>query len=332
VPIDRRIASVDIGYVAAMTEFGYFLSSEEHGPGTLLEQAQQAEAAGFESVWISDHFHPWLDEQGQSPFVWGVIGAIGATTSLQVTTAVTCPTIRIHPAIVAQAAATSSLLTGGRFRLGVGTGEALNEHVLGDRWPSTDERLSMLAEAVAIMRELWTGEQVSFDGDHYVVDRARLYSAPETTIEVPVSAFGPKAATSVAEYADAFVTTTPADDVVKTYREHGGKGPVMAGLKVCWGSDEKESVDLAHRLWRNSVVPGELAQELAMPAHFDQAAQLVSTDDVAEQFACGPDPERHVAAIKPYLEAGVDELYINQIGSDQAGFFDFFRKEIEPRL
>ncbi len=265
-----------------MTEFGYFLSSEAHGPSALVDQAQKAEAAGFGSVWISDHFHPWLDEQGESPFVWGVIGAIGATTSLQVTTAVTCPTVRIHPAIVAQAAATSSLLTGGRFRLGVGTGQALNEHVLGDRWPSTDERLSMLAEAVTIMRELWTGEQVSFDGDHYVVDRARLYSAPEATIEVPVSAFGPKAATSAAAYADAFVTTSPADDVIKTYREHGGKGPVMAGVKVCWGPDEKTSVELAHRLWRNSVVPGELAQELAMPAHFDQAAQLVSSDDVAE--------------------------------------------------
>lgn len=314
-----------------MAEIGYFLSSEEHGPQALLDQAKGAEAHGFSSIWISDHFHPWLDEQGQSPFVWGVIGAIAAATSLQVTTAVTCPTTRVHPAIVAHAAATASLQLDGRFRLGVGTGEALNEHVLGDRWPSADERLDHLREAVAIMRELWTGEQVNHDGDHYTVDRARLYSHPAETIPVPVSAFGPKALELAIEIGDGFATASPDADSCEAYRQRG-TGPTMAGVKVCWGADEDEAAALAHRLWRNQEVPGELAQELPMPAHFDQASELVTVDRVKEGLACGPDPERHVEAIKEYLDAGFDELYVNQIGPDHAGFFDFFEREVRPRL
>lgn len=315
-----------------MTEFGYFLSSEEHGPDRLLAQAKAVEAAGMRSVWISDHFHPWLDDQGQSPFVWSVIGAIGAATGLQVTTAVACPTMRIHPAIIAQAAATSSCLLKGGFRLGVGTGEALNEHVLGDRWPSADERLSMLEEAVEVMRLLWTGEQVSFEGEYYMVDRARLYTTPAGTVEVPVSAFGPKAAEVAARIGDGFVSTSPSGDVLATYRAHGGEGPSMAGVKVCWGEDEAKCVETAHRLWRSSAVPGELAQELAMPAFFEQASELVTLDHIRERFACGPDPERHVEALKPYLDVGFDEIYISQMGDDQEGFLRFFTEEVQPRL
>src|SRR6478672_8382695 len=175
-----------------MAEIGYFLSSEEHGPAELVHQARLASDAGIGSVWISDHFHPWLDEQGESPFVWSVIGAIAATTPLAVTTAVTCPTIRIHPAIIAQAAATAALLLDGRFELGVGSGENLNEHILGDRWPITDERLDMLEEAVAVMRELWTGEEVTHRGPHYCVENARIYSRPDVPPKVLVSGFGPK--------------------------------------------------------------------------------------------------------------------------------------------
>jgi G6PDH family F420-dependent oxidoreductase len=315
-----------------MTTFGYFLSSEEHGPGTLVNQAQLAEAAGFSSVLISDHFHPWLDEQGESPFVWSVIGAIGATTALEVTTGVTCPTVRTHPAIIAHAAATSSLLLDGRFRLGVGTGEALNEHVLGDRWPSPDERLDMLEEAVEVMRELWTGELVSHHGPHYDVDRARIYSAPEAEIPVIVSAFGPKAAQTAAEVGDGFMTTTPDEEVLSTWRKNGGTGPAVAAVKVCWDADEGVAVERAHHLWRNSAVPGTLAQELALPSMFDEASELVTKEKVSETFACGPNVQRHVEAIRPYIEAGFDELYINQIGEDQQGFFDFFRQEVEPRL
>lgn len=315
-----------------MAEIGYFLSCEEQGPASLVEQARLAEAAGISSVWISDHYHPWLDEQDESPFVWGVIGAIGATTSLRVTTAVTCPTVRIHPAVIAQAAATAKLLCDGRFRLGVGTGEALNEHVLGDHWPDADHRLEMIEEAVEVMRALWTGEQISHEGKHYVVDRARLYSLPDEPVEVPMSAFGPKATEVAARIADGFMSTSPDDELLGKYRSQGGKGPSMAGLKVCWGSDADTCIDTAHRLWRNSGVPGELAQELAVPAHFDQASELVDREAVAEQFPCGPDPARYVEAIKAFIDAGFDEIYVNQIGGDFAGFFDFFTAEVQPRL
>jgi G6PDH family F420-dependent oxidoreductase len=315
-----------------MTTFGYFLSSEEHGPKALVQQAQLAEASGFSSVFISDHFHPWLDEQGESPFVWSVIGAIGATTALEVTTGVTCPTMRTHPAVIAQAAATSSLLLDGRFRLGVGTGENLNEHILGHRWPSPDERLDLLAEAIDVMRELWTGQLVSHSGANYVVDRARIYSSPDEPIPVLMSAFGTKAAEVAADLADGLVSTSPDDEVLSTYRKNGGKTPLVAAVKVCWDHDEDTAIERAQRLWRSSAVPGSLAQELAIPSMFDEASEMIDRDTIKEKFACGPDAQRHVEAIRPYIEAGFDEIFISQIGDDQQGWFDFFREEVEPRL
>ena len=176
-----------------MPEIGAFLSSEEHGPLDLLAQAKLAEKAGFHSVFISDHFHPWIDRQGESPFVWSVIGAISAATSHKVTTGVTCPTVRIHPAILAQAAATTQILFEGRFVFGVGTGEALNEHILGDRWPSVEIRLQMLEEAIEVIRLLWKGELVNHHGEFYTVENARLYSVPDSPPPIAVSGFGPKA-------------------------------------------------------------------------------------------------------------------------------------------
>ena len=184
---------------------GYFLSCEEYTPDQLVEQAVAAEAAGFEALWISDHFHPWNDEQGHSPFVWSVIGALSQACSLPVTTAVTCPTVRTHPAVIAQAAATSARMLGGRFVLGVGTGEALNEHILGGPWPSLDVRLEMLEEAVSLIRELWTGEVVTRQGRHYQVDTARIYTLPDQPPPIYMSAFGPKALASAARIADGFV-------------------------------------------------------------------------------------------------------------------------------
>src|SRR5687768_6295488 len=176
-----------------MAEMGYVLSSEEMSPDEMVRNVRRAEETGFTRAWISDHYHPWTDNQGQSPFVWSVIGGIAATTSMTVTTAVTCPTVRIHPAVLAQAAATSAaMLPGGRFRFGVGSGENLNEHILGDNWPPTDIRLEMLEESIEVMRELWKGEPVTWRGKHYRVDNARIYTLPEETIPVPVSGFGPK--------------------------------------------------------------------------------------------------------------------------------------------
>ncbi len=315
-----------------MAEVGYFLSSEEHGPNRMLQFAKLGEEAGFRSVVLSDHFHPWTDRQGESPFVWSVIGAIAAATDLRVTTGVTCPTVRTHPAIVAHAAATSQLLLEGRFALGVGSGEALNEHILGDRWPPADMRLEMLEEAVEVMRELWGGGMVTRYGKHYTVENARLYSLPDTPPPVYVSGFGPKATALAAKIGDGYVNVTPEKEAVELYRKNGGKGPALGLVKVCWDDDESAARKLAADLWRTTGVPGELNQELPSPAHFEQASQNVTEDQVAEQIACGPDPERHARSILGYLEAGYDEVYVSQIGGDQQGFLRFFFAEVRPRL
>jgi len=315
-----------------MTEYGYFLSSEEHGAPALVEYARQAEQAGFTSAWISDHFHPWLDTQGESPFVWCTIGGIAATTQLRLTTAVTCPTFRTHPAVIAQAAATASTMFGGRFTLGVGSGENLNEHILGQHWPPTEVRLEMLEEAVEVMRKLWTGDIVTHHGRHYTVENARIYSLPQNPPAVMVSGFGPKAVDVAARIGDGYMNASPAKELVQQYVDAGGKGPKAAGVKLCWGDDEDQCVKLAHELWRSSGVPGELSQELPMPAHFEQAAQLVTPEKYAESVSCGPDPQKHAGAIKKYVDAGFDEIYISQIGPDQQGFFEFFNRELRPLL
>jgi len=312
--------------------YGCFLSSEENGPRALVEQAQMAERAGLETVSVSDHFHPWIDAQGESPFVWSVIGGIAATTSLTVTTAVTCPILRIHPVILAQAAATSSEMLGGRFRFGIGTGERLNEHVLGQHWPPATDRRDMLAESVSVMRELWAGDVVTRHGKHFTVENARIYTRPRGDIPVIVSAFGPEAATLAAEIGDGLMTTSPDDEVLTTYADGGGTGPRVATVKICWGPDQAEAERLAHRLWASSGVPGEASQELAMPRHFEEAAELVTVEKLAEKIPCGPDPDRHAEAIRAYVDAGFDEIHLGQIGNDHEGFFKFLTDELLPRL
>jgi G6PDH family F420-dependent oxidoreductase len=311
-------------------KIGYFLSCEEFGPHELVEQARRAQAAGFHGLWISDHYHPWNDEQGHSPFVWSVIGAVAEATDLPVTTGVTCPTARIHPAIIAQAAATSGVLLDGRFSLGVGTGEALNEHILGDRWPEIDVRLEMLEEAVEVIRTLWQGGQRSHRGRHYTVENARVYDLPGEPPQILVSGFGPKAIEVAARIGDGFVTTTPAKDDIDLYRSKGGKGPVHAGAKVCFMADEDEARATAHRLWPNEGLPGELAQVLPTPAHFEQACELVTPDMMSSP--AGPDLDAHAAALQEYADAGVDELYVQQIGPEQDAFFTTWAKDILPRF
>ena len=315
-----------------MASFGYFLSSEELSPKDEVRWAQRAEEAGFDRVWISDHYHPWNDAQGESGFVWAVIGGIAATTGLHVTTAVTCPTIRTHPAIIAQAAATCSLMLDGRFALGLGSGEFLNEHILGDHWPPTDLRLEMLGESIQVMRALWTGDWVTHYGEHYAVENARIYSCPPEPVPVYISGFGPKSIALAAELADGYINTAPQGEMVQQYRDKGGKGPTQGGVKVCWAEDEEAAVKTAHRLWANSGLPGEASQELRMPQHYEQLSQLVTEDMTRESVACGPDPERHLAAITPYLEAGYDEVFISQMGEEQEGFFRFWETELQPRL
>jgi G6PDH family F420-dependent oxidoreductase len=311
-------------------ELGYSLSSEEHSARELVRHAAAAERAGFSFALISDHYHPWTDRQGESPFVWSVIGAIGeATDRLRLGTGVTCPMIRIHPAVIAQAAATSALLLEDRFFLGVGTGENLNEHILADRWPSWAERAEMLEEAVSLIRELWEGGLVSHRGRHYAVDRARVYSVPETPPPVAVAAAGGQAAELAGRIGDALISTAPDAELVAGFEAAGGAGkPRYGQLTVCWAESEDEAVDTAHEWWPNAALEGDLGQELALPRHFRQATSMLTREQVAGAVVCGPDADRHREAIEEFERAGFDHVYVHQVGPDQEGFLRFYEREI----
>ncbi|MCV7028240.1 LLM class F420-dependent oxidoreductase [Mycobacterium sherrisii] len=316
-----------------MTKIGYFLSCEQYGPKELVDQAKRAEAAGFDALWISDHFHPWNDEQGQSPFVWGVIGALSEVTSLPVSTAVTCPTTRIHPAVIAQASATAAVQLGGRFVLGVGSGEALNEHVLGDPWPSVGVRQEMLEEAVEVIRLLHRGDEVSHHGKYYEVQEARIYTRPERPVPIYVSGFGPQGAALAGRIGDGYVLVTPEPELVQAFRKGGGGDkPVQAGMKVSWDADADVALKSARRLWANDGLPGQTAQILPRPKDFAALMSLVTADQVADAITCGPNPDTHVAQVRKYLDAGVDELYVQQVGPDKEGFFAAYARDVLPAL
>ena len=316
-----------------MTTWGLTLSSEEHGPRELVELAVRAEEEGFEFVSISDHFHPWVSSQGNSPFVWSVVGGIAmATDRIRVGTGVTCPILRIHPAIVAHAAATAAAMLGDRFFFGVGTGENLNEHVLGQRWPNIETRLEMMVEAVEVMRQLWTGDSIDVAGTYYTVDNARLYTRPDAPPPVIVSAMGPKAAEVAAEIGDGLWCTSPDADVVQAYEKSGGAGPRYAQISLCWAEDEQKAARTVKQIWPNAGVPGQLSQDLPTPTHFEQVAELVTEEALAEKLPCGPDVDGVVEAVRTYEEAGFDHLYFHQIGPDQDGFLRFWRDELAPAL
>ena len=310
-------------------QIGYALSSEEHAPLDLVRNAARAEAAGFAFALVSDHYHPWIDRQGHSPFVWSIVGGIAASTSsLRLGTGVTCPLIRIHPAIVAQAAATTAALMPGRFFLGLGTGENLNEHVLGDRWPSTRERREMLEEAIDVMQLLWKGELCSFEGKHFRVENARLYTLPDEPIPVVVAAGGVEAAELAARKGDGLVSTAPERAIVDAYRAAGGDGATYGMLTVCWAESERAARATALEWWPNAGLKGTLGQELPLPSHFEQAAQMVDEETIAEVVVCGPDPEAHLDGIRRFAEAGFEHVYVHQVGPEQDAFIDFYAREI----
>lgn len=314
-------------------EIGYALSSEEHPPLTLVHNARRAEQAGFSFALISDHFHPWIDTQGQSPFVWSVLGGIAASTmKLRVGTGVTCPLIRTHPAVIAQAAATTAAMMPGRFFLGVGTGENLNEHVTGERWPSLRERRAMLKEAVTLMRTLWEGELCSWDGRYYRLDDARLYTLPDEPIDVVVAAGGNEAAELAAQVGHGMVSTSPDADLVETYRRAGGEGPRYGQVTVCWDESERAARRTALDWWPTAGLEGSLGQELPLPSHFEEAAAMVDEEAIARAVVCGPDLDAHRDAIERYFDAGFDHVYVHQVGPDQAGFFEIYASEIIPRF
>ena len=317
-----------------MVEIGYTLSSEEHGPRDLVRYAAAAEEAGFDFALISDHYHPWIDRQGHSPFVWSVIGGIAQVTErLHVGTGVTCPLIRMHPAIVAHAAATAGEMMPGRFFLGLGTGENLNEHVHGDRWPAIDERVEMLEEAIDVIRLLWEGGQQTHRGRFYTVEQARVFDIPKERPPIVVAAKGDKAARLAGEKGDGLVGTAPDRDLLQTFEHAGGSGkPTYGQVHVCWAEKEEEARRTALEWWPNTSIPGELGVELPLPRHFEQAAELLSEDDVAGSVTCGPDPERHRQALREYADAGFTHVYAHQVGPDQEGFMRFYEQEVLPKL
>jgi G6PDH family F420-dependent oxidoreductase len=316
-----------------MTKIGYALSSEEHGPNALVGFAKRAEETGFDFLMISDHFHPWTDKQGHSPFVWSVLGAIARETDrIPIGTGVTCPIIRTHPAIVAHAAATVGAMMPGRFWLGLGTGENLNEHVLGDRWPAADERLTMLSEAIDVIRALFSGEETTYRGSYFRVEDARVYDVDGSAPPIYVAAKGEKAV-ELAARNDGVISTKPDPDLIDDFERRGGEGkPKIGMLHVCYDASEEQARKIAREWWPNSALPGELGVELALPRHFEQASELLSEDDVCKQLTCGPDPEAHRSTFREYIDAGYDHVYVHQIGPDQDGFFSFYEREILPSL
>jgi coenzyme F420-dependent glucose-6-phosphate dehydrogenase len=317
-----------------MPELGFALSSEDHPPNELVRQAALAEQAGFTFALVSDHFHPWLDVQGQASFVWSVLGGIAhATERIRVGTGVTCPTIRIHPAIVAQAAATVAAMMPGRFFLGVGSGENLNEHVTGARWPLPDERLELVEEAVHVMRLLWQGGEQTHRGEHYTVDHARIYTLPERPPDVYVAGAAPKASELAGRIGDGFISTAPEHGLVEKFVEAGGDGKPKLGMIHCaYDADEKAGLERATKLWPNLALKGPLGQDLATPSDFEAAAEMVDEQDVAETTPCGPDPEPYLELIRKYDDAGFTHVYVHQIGDNQDEFAEFAKRELLPKL
>jgi coenzyme F420-dependent glucose-6-phosphate dehydrogenase len=316
-------------------KIGYSLSSEETTPADLVRYAVRAEQVGFSFALISDHFHPWLTRQGQSPFVWTVIGAIAqATKRIALGTGVTCPIVRIHPAIIAQAAATAALLMPGRFFLGLGTGENLNEHILGDSWPPYDVRRKMLQEAVMILRLLWRGGRQTYRGEYFTVEKAQVFSLPEKSPPIMIAAAGGRAAELAGEIGDGLISTMASESLVRKFQvsDAAREKPRYGQITVCWAKTEEEAKKIAKEWWAVAAIPGQLMSQLATPAEFAAVAQLVDEDAVAAKIICGPDPEKHLQEIEAYRKAGFDHVYIHQVGPDQTGFFEFYQREILPKI
>jgi G6PDH family F420-dependent oxidoreductase len=317
-----------------MPQLGYALSSEEHAPNDLVEHARRAEEVGFPFALISDHFHPWVPKQGHSPLVWAVIGGIAQVTrTLRLGTGVTCPTVRVHPAIVAQAAATAGAMMPGRFFLGVGAGERLNEHILADHWPRPAVRHEMLEEAVDAIRQLWRGGTQSFSGQYFEIENARIFDLPEPAVPIYVAASGAEAAELAGRIGDGLIATAPETKLIEQFDQAGGKGkPKYGQLTVCYDRDEAKAKKTAHEWWPNAALPDPLNTELSLPEHFESAAGSVTPEQTAESVLCSPDPARHLEKIEQFAGAGYTHVYVHQVGPDQEGFFQFYQREILPQF
>lgn len=263
-----------------------------------------------------------------------MIGAIAQETKqLRLGTGVTCPIIRYHPAIVAQAAATAADMMPGRFFLGVGTGERLNEHVLGTHWPEHAVRLAMLEEAVGIMRELWKGQNFSHHGKYYTVEDARLYTVPEQLPPIYVAASGPDSAQAAGRFGDGFISTSPEESLVQAFEKSGGTGkPRYAQMTVCWAASEDQARQTAYAWWPEAALTGPENTELIDPPQFEKAVKIVTVEQVAKSIVCGPDPKPHIERLQKYIDAGFDHVYVHQVGPDQEGFFRFYQQNVLPQI
>lgn len=316
-----------------MVSVGYALLTEEHPANDLVRNAVKAEEAGFAFAAISDHFHPWLDSQGESPFAWTVLGAIAhATESMAIGTAVTCPTTRFHPGIIAQAAATVATMAPGRFFLGVGTGENLNEHIFGDPWPAPPIRRRMLTEAIEVIRVLWTGEEKNFEGEFYTVDRARIYSMPDVPPPIIVAAGGKLSARLAAESGDGIIATAPDAELLETWRGEGGTGPRFGMIHIVYASDERSARETLAKHWSHAPLPSPMNADLKGPREFMAASKFIRLEDYGDEMPLGPDAGRVISGIREFEEVGYDHVLVHQIGPDQDGFLRFFQEEVLPEL
>lgn len=319
-----------------MTAFGYTMMCEQSRADQLVRDVRVAEEAGFDFSVISDHYQPWLSSQGHSPYAWSVLGAAAqATERIPLMTYVTCPTIRYHPAVIAQKAATVQILSGNRFRLGLGAGENLNEHVVGKRWPSVGMRHEMLDEAIDVISALFDGEgTVNLRGKHFDVETAKLWDLPDERVQIGVAVSGPDSCRLAGSKADLMIATEPKGELGDMFDAAGGAGkPRVGQLAVAYDTDRASAVKRAHEQFRWFGLGWKVNADLPNPDSFEGATQFVTEEQVAEQLACGPDVEEHVEKIKPFIEAGFDEIALVQIGADsQSEFTAWAERELLPAL
>ena len=317
----------------ARIQLGYVLAGEEHDAAQLIANGLAAEKAGFEFLFVSDHFHPWNRQQGHGSSIWPVLGALAQVTQVvELVSAVCCPVVRWHPTTLAQSAATMATLSKGRFTLGLGTGELLNEHITGERFPPYPERAARLSEAIQQIRELWRGGEVTSEGRYFTTHRAQLFDPP-AFLPIAIAASGPKSARLAGQLGDGLIGLGDDPDVVKLFQETAQTSlPKRTQISVCWGTEQNEAEALAHRLWPVVALEGTQFAKLRTPADVERACAALRVDDVAAAIVCGPDPEPYLEAIRRCQQAGYDGVAIHQIGPDQSGFFDFWRRELRPRL
>ncbi len=319
-----------------MTKFGYTMMCEQSPPDQLVTDVQQAEQAGFDFSVTSDHYQPWLAEQGHSGYAWSILGAAAqATEQIGLMTYVTCPTLRYHPAIVAQKAATMQILSRNRFRLGLGAGENLNEHVTGQRWPAVGVRHEMLGEAVDIISALFEGQdRVNYRGRHFDVEQAKLWDLPEERVPIGIAVSGPDSCALAGNKADLMIAVEPEAELGERFDAAGGEGkPRVGQIAVCYDADRDAAIRRAHEQFRWFGLGWKVNADLPNPESFESATQFVTPDDVAEQLACGPDVDEHVEKIKPFLDAGFGEVALVQIGAgQQAEFITWAEQELLPAL